>query len=126
MKIKTIDLIDVLTEAVTSLSNVLRHIRNTFPEVVNEDINVFQLESGEYLMLTYPMDTLRKLIDMLPEVLVTDEMRKANQELYLYKAEIKDSDNLYNLTIMNNSCHFLHTEIHRVYREARDAIDLYS
>jgi hypothetical protein len=126
MNIKLIKLLDVLCVSVTSASNVLSHIRNNFTEVVNEDVNVFQLEASNYLMLSYPLDTLRKLIGFLPDQLVTEDMKANTEELYLYNAGMDGSDELYNLTTINDAVHQLHCELHRCLREGQDSIKLYS
>jgi hypothetical protein len=131
---KTMTYLEILSESASAACNT----HTLVTEAIEGSSDVAQISSDQYLAIAYTTDTLRGLLENLPDRLkstLSDEVKEAIEGLYIHRYKstiiVDDEDenpvdaDVYNLRAFRSLLHLLHTTAHNFLSDARDAARLY-
>jgi hypothetical protein len=131
MQIKVIEILNLTTTAVTTVSRILDIYRKDNIDDIQE------LDADRWLALNGALEMVRTLFGAWPDE-IKAQMESEDAEkvsgIYLHNFKVDniadpsggDNDRLYNLLQLDSAFYDIHSAIYNEYWKARNALDLYS
>lgn len=125
MNVKVIDILNALTEASSASNYSIRSVLDN----ADDDLHAIPLSNDEYLHLAYACEAQEKVWKLLPDEILTDEIKDKLDGFSPYAAKTGETDegsDLYNINGLMCKGYWLHSAAHDAYTAAQAAIDLYT
>ena len=122
MKVKTITILNIAAEAISVVTTAISMIIGKANDNDEVDARSAELKGSDYMLMSESMTTVRELLKLFPEQIITEELEKKRSDFYVH---LFATDELYDLRVLHTACHDMHSEVYKILTTAREAVELY-